>query len=234
MKRKYFLLLSVLAGSFYMTGSSCQNKNNTDQKDDQVKHNFTNPDSAARLSLTVLQGIVSNEKLKGTIPLSPEEVRQLTLGQPIAVQELSYDELLKAPPDSVPPPPAPDPMQQTRWLYPLQIDSSVKTTAVVSKSDDYWKLSSTGDNSYVELLSAQKPEGASVMSLIEVPGLSVRFLRYVVNGAVFYASDRDLPEAKIGKGRLMPEQQALQSLAAYAHVVDQKYGKDIRDKKAVD
>jgi hypothetical protein len=72
------------------------------------------------------------------------------------------------------------------------------------------------------------------MSVIEVPGLGVSFLRYTVNGVVMYVPDRSVPDAKIIKGEPMPEQQALQSLAQYARVFDRLHGKDISNKKFTD
>lgn len=199
-----------------------------------MKQTFTSPDSAVDAAISLLQTLASNEKIKGTINLSPDESRQLKAGKAIPVQEISYNDLLKANPDSMSPPPPVNADQQNKWLYPLQINNVTKTTAVVTKSNDSWQITSAGDNSYVEMLSSQKLEGASQLGIIEVPGLTISFLRFVVNNNVVYIPNRNIPEAKMEKGQAMNERQVLQSLVLYARQVEAKYGKDIRDKKAVD
>lgn len=234
MKKIYKFLLFIAAISFCMVNSSCQDQKTGNNNGDQMKQTFTSPDSAAEAAISVLQTLASNEKLKGTINLSPDEARQLKAGKAIAVQEISYNDLLKANPDSVAPPPAVNPEQQPKWLYPLEINNTVKTTAVVTKTDGSWRIASAGDNTHVEMLSSQKPEGASGVGIIEVPGLHVSFLRVATNDTIVYIANRNLPEAKIEKGQRMNERQALQLLAAYARLVESKYGKDIKDKKVVD
>lgn len=233
MKKLYKFLLSVLTFFTFVMYSNCQNKKNNDGNGDQAKQRFTTPDSAVQKAMEVLQALASDEKLKNTINLSAEEVKQLKVGQKIIVQEISYNDLLKANPDSVPPPPAADPASQDKWLFPLQIDNTTKTTSVVTKSNGSWKMTSAGDNSHVELLNTQKPQDASNVSLVEVPGLNINFLRYHTSNGFFYSPDQSIPEVKIEKGQLIPERQALQSLALYARMIEEKYGKDIRDKKIV-
>ena len=192
---------------------------------------FTTPDDAAKSSLDVLQALASNSKLNSVLYLSSDEVKQLNVGRPIPLQELSYQILLKT--DSLqtlPPPPS----ELSRFLYPLEINNVPRTTALVSGNNNSWKLSSAGDNGYVALLSSQKAEGASDISVVEVPGLGVNFLRYVINGAVIYVPDRDVPDAKIVKGESMTEQQALQSLIQYAREFERLHGKEISNKKFTD
>src|SRR5882724_9455088 len=158
MKRIYKVFSLVPIILFCIVNSSCQNQKTTNDNGNQMKQTFDNPDSAAGASINLLLSLVSNEKLKGVINLSTDEVRQLKVGKAIAVQELSYNDLLKAKPDSVPPPPIANAAQQDKWLYPLEINNSPKTTAMVSKTNDSWRIASAGDNSYVEMLSA--PAGA--------------------------------------------------------------------------
>lgn len=233
MKKMHKVLLSILIIPLYIMNSSCQEKRDNDGNGDQNKNSFTTPDSAAQKAIEVLQTLASDEKLKGTTNLTPEEVRQLKVGKAIAVHELSYDELLKANPDSVPPP-VMDSTSQRKWLYPLQINNTTRTTSIVTKNDGLWKLTSAGDNTHVGILNAQRPADAAVADLIEVPGLSISFLRYQTNNGIFYSSNRSIPEVKIEKGQLIPEGQALRSLVSYARIIDEKYGKDIKNKKIVD
>jgi hypothetical protein len=233
MKKMHKVLLSILIIPLYIMNSSCQEKRDNGGNGDQNKNSFTTPDSAAQKAIEVLQTLASDEKLKGTTNLTPEEVRQLKVGKAIAVHELSYDELLKANPDSVPPP-VMDSTSQRKWLYPLQINNTTRTTSIVTKNDGLWKLTSAGDNAHVEILNAQRPADAAVADLIEVPGLSISFLRYQTNNGVFYSSNRSIPEVKIEKGQLIPESQALRSLVSYARIIEEKYGKDIKNKKIVD
>lgn len=233
MKKMHKVLLSILIIPLYIMNSSCQEKRDNGGNGDQNKNSFTTPDSAAQKAIEVLQTLASDDKLKGATNLTPEEVRQLKVGKAIAVQELSYDELLKANPDSVPPP-VMDSTSQRKWLYPLQINNTTRTTSIVTKNDDLWKLTSAGDNAHVEILNAQRPADAAVADLIEVPGLSISFLRYQTNNGVFYSSNRSIPEVKIEKGQLIPEGQALRSLVSYARIIEEKYGKDIKNKKIVD
>lgn len=219
-----------------MFSSSCQNKqneNNNNNNGQQMPDTFSNPDSAAATSIHVLQTLASNEKLKGTINLSADEVKQLQVGKAIPLQEISYNELLKVNPDSITAPPV-DMSQKSQMLYPLQINGAIKTTALVYGDGSQWKLSSAGDNRHVELLSMQKPDSASNVSLMDVPGLGISFLKYTINGQNFYVANRSIVSAKIEKGRAVPERQALQSLAVYAKQFDEKYGKDIKNKKIVD
>jgi len=230
----YKPLLSVLIIFFYIQNSSCQNQKGTGNNGDQVKNTFSNPDSAAATSLAVLQDLASNEKLKGTINLTPDEARQLVMGKAIPVQEIAYNDLLKAQPDSALLSPPADPGVQKKWLYPLQINNATRTTAIVTKNDGSWRLTSAGNNSYVEVLSSQMPAGAAVVSMMEVPGLNILFLRYVTDGHFFYIANRNVPEVKIEKGQLIPERVLLQSLMTYARQVEEKNGKDIRNKKIVD
>lgn len=227
------VLLSILIIPLYIMNSSCQEKRDNDGNGDQNKNSFTTPDSAAQKAIEVLQTLASDEKLKGTTNLTPEEVRQLKVGKAIAVHELFYDELLKANPDSVPPP-VMDSTSQRKWLYPLQINNTTRTTSIVTKNDGLWKLTSAGDNTHVGILNAQRPADAAIADLIEVPGLSISFLRYQTNNGVFYSSNRSIPEVKIEKGQLIPEGQALRSLVSYARIIEEKYGKDIKNKKIVD
>jgi hypothetical protein len=234
MKRVYKILLSVLIISFYMLDSSCQNKKEPGNNGDQMKITFANPDSAAATSVVVLQTLASDEKLKGTINLTPDEAKQLVIGKAIPVQEISYNDLLKDRPDSAILSPSADSALQKKWLYPLQVNNSTKTTAIVTKNDASWKLTSAGNNSYVEVLSSQRPAGASVVSVIEVPGLNVLFLRCVADGRFLYIPSRTIPEVKIEKGQLIPERELLQSLLTYARQVEEKNGKDIKNKKIVD
>lgn len=233
MKKMHKVLLSILIIPLYIMNSSCQEKRDNDGNGDQNKNSFTTPDSAAQKAIEVLQTLASDEKLKGTTNLTPGEVRQLKVGKAIAVHELFYDELLKANPDSVPPP-VMDSTSQRKWLYPLQINNTTRTTSIVTKNDGLWKLTSAGDNTHVGILNAQRPADAAIADLIEVPGLSISFLRYQTNNGVFYSSNRSIPEVKIEKGQLIPEGQALRSLVSYARIIEEKYGKDIKNKKIVD
>jgi len=233
MKKMYKVLLSILIIPLYIMNSSCQEKRDNGGNGDQNKNSFTSPDSAAQRAIEVLQALASDEKLKGATNLSPDEVRQLKVGKAIAVQELSYDELLKASPDSVAPPVI-DSASQRKWLYPLQINNTTRTTSVVTKNDGAWKLTSAGDNTHVEILNAQKPQDAAITGLLEVPGLNVNFVRYQTSNGIFYSANRSIPEVRIEKGQLIPERQALQSLVAYARIIEEKYGKDIKNKKVVD
>lgn len=235
MKKHFDVIISAALIAGCITGSGCQNKptmTTSNNNDSTSMQTFSNPDDAAKSSLDVLQALASNTKLNGVLSLSADEVKQLTVGRSIPMQELSYQWLLKA--DStnltLPPPSS----EHSALLYPLEINNVPRTTAVVSGNKDGWKLSSAGDNNYLALLSSQKPESVSDMSVIEVPGLGVSFLRYTVNGVVLYTSDRDVPDAKIMKGEPMGEQQALQSLARYARVFESMHGKEINDKKFVD
>jgi len=234
MKKMHKVLLYILIIPLYIMNSSCQEKRDNGGNGDQGQHTFTSPDSAAYKAIEVLQALASDEKLKGTTNLTPDEARQLKVGTAIAVQEMSYDELLKANPDSVPPPSSVDPASQRKWLYPLQINNTTRTTSVVTKNDGGWKLTSAGDNSHVEMLNAQRPEGATVASLVEVPGLNINFLRYQTPNGVFYSANRNIPEVRIEKGQMIPERQALQALVSYARMIEEKYGKDIKNKKIVD
>lgn len=219
-----------------MFSSSCQNKqneNNNNNNDKQMPDTFSNPDSAAASSIHVLQTLASNEKLKGAVNLSADEVNQLQVGKAIPVQEISYNGLLKSNPDSIAAPPV-DMSQKSQMIYPLQINSAIKTTALVYGNGSEWKLSSAGDNKHVELLSMQRPDSAGNISLMDVPGLGISFLKYTINGQNFYVPNRSIPSVKIEKGRPIPERQALQSIAIYARQFDEKYGKDIKNKKLVD
>jgi hypothetical protein len=127
-----------------------------------------------------------------------------------------------------------DSTSQRKWLYPLQINDTTRTTSIVTKNDGLWKLTSAGDNTHVDILNAQRPADAAVADLIEVPGLNISFLRYQTNNGAFYSSNRSIPEVKIEKGQLIPEGQALRSLVSYARIIEEKYGKDIKNKKIVD
>jgi len=239
MKKHFKVIISAALIAGCITGSGCQNKQTTttttnNNNDNHSVQTFSTPDDAAKSSLDVLQAIASNTKLNGVLSLSSDEVKQLAVGKSIPLQELSYQWLLKANPDSIHTMPPANAGELSRLLYPLEITNVPRTTAVVSGNNDSWKLSSAGDNQYVALLSSQKPEGASNMSVIEVPGLGVSFLSYTVNGAVLYVPDRNVPDAKIIKGEPMAEQQALQSLAQYAREFDRLHGKDISNKKFTD
>ena len=220
--------------SFYMLDSSCQNRKDPGNNGDQMKNTFANPDSAAATSIVVLQALASDEKLKGTTNLTPDEAKQLVVGKPIPVHEVGYNDLLKAQPDSSLLSPSFDSGQQKKWLYPLQLQQATKTTAIVTKSESAWKLTSAGNNGYVDLLSTPTPAGASAISVIEVPGLNVNFWHYVADGRSIYISNRNIPEVKIEKGQLIPERELLPALVAYARIVEEKNGKDIRNKKIVD
>jgi len=233
MKKMYKVLLSILIIFLYIMNSSCQEKRDNGGNGDQTKQTFASPDSAAQKGIEVLQALASNEKLKGATSLSPDEVKQLKVGRAIAVHEISYNDLLKANPDSVPPP-VMDSASQGKWLYPLQINNTTRTTSVVTKTDGAWKLTSAGDNTHVEMLNAQRPQDAAITGVLEVPGLNVNFVRYQTSNGIFYSANRSIPEVKIEKGQLIPERQALQSLVSYARIIEEKYGKDIKNKKVVD
>lgn len=234
MKKLYRLSLSVLFISFYLMSSNCQNKNQNSGDGDQQKNIFSSPDSAAQRGIEVLTTLASNEKLKGATSLSADQVKQLKVGKAIAIQEMSYNDLLKASLDSVPPPPAINVDAQSKWLYPLQLNDNTMTTTLVTKSNDGWKLTSAGDNTNVELINAQKQKNDSIVSLLEVPGLKINFLRYRTSNGIFYSSNRSIPELKVEKGQLIPERQALNALASYARTIEEKYGKDIKNKKISD
>jgi len=218
-----------------MMDSSCQNKQEpAGGSGGQKKNNFANPDSAAAASIRVLQTLASDEKVKGAVNLTPDEAKQLVVAKPISVQEISYNDLVKAQPDSALLAPPTDSGLQKKWLYPLQINHVTKTTAIVTKSSEAWKLTSAGNNGYVDILSTQLPPGASAISILDVPGLNVLFLHYIVDGRPVYIASRNIPEVKIEKGRLLSGPELFQSLVTYARLVEDKNGKDIRNKKIVD
>ena len=233
MKNHFNVIMSAALIAGCITGSGCQNKQTTttNNNDNHSVQTFTNPDDAAKSALDVLQALASNSKLNGVLALSAEEVKQLTVGRSIPLQEISYQQLLKGDSMQTLPPPS---SERSRMLYPLEIGNVPRTTAIVSGSNNNWKLSSAGDNNYVALLSSQKAEGSSNMSLVEVPGLGISFLRYEINGGVIYVPDRNVPDAKIMKGESMTEQQALQSLVQYAHEFERLHGKEISNKKFTD
>lgn len=215
--------------------SSCQNKQNENNHNNgqQMPDIFASPDSAAATAIHVLQAITSNEKLKGAVNLTSDEVKQLRVGKAIPVQEISYDNLLNANPDSISTPPV-ELSQRSQMLYPLLINSAIKTTALVHGNGTEWTLSSAGDNRHVELLSMQKPENASDLRLMDVPGLGISFLSYTIDGQSFYMPNKSIPSANIEKGHAVPERQMLRSLAIYARQFNEKYGKDIKNHRFAD
>ena len=232
MKNQYKLLLIVCFVYGFSIVTSCQNKAAmTDQNGGNSK-TFSKPEDAATSALNVLSELASNANTKGAISLSAEEVKQLKVGTPIPLIEISYESLLKANADSMPAPITPTTSTQSRWLFPLEINGNAATTAVVYGAGNSWELHSTGDNRYVNNFLARKRE--STADIIEVPGLGVDFLRYKENEVVLYISDKDIPEADITKDRPMPERQALQALVRYARIFESKYGPDIKNKKLTD
>lgn len=233
MKTHFKLLIAATFILSCFITSSCQNKQaNNNNNGRQMGDKFSNPDSAAQASIHVIQSIASNEKLRGALNLTADEAKQLTAGTAVPLQEISYSDLLKANPDSVTLPS--NDATQNSLIYPLQINGTTKTTSVVAKTNDSWRVSRAGVNSYAEMLASQKPEGATNVSIVEVPGLSISFIKYSINDSTVYIASRTIPSVRIVKGEPMNERQTLQALALYAREIEKKYGKDISDKKVVD
>ena len=223
-------LVTAATIMIYTLNIGCQNQHNTVAQNNK-EQTFTNADDAAKSALEVLQKLTADKNFQSTMSLTSDEAKQLTLGKALDVIEVSYNKLLKA--DSLP---ISELMQDgyLRKLYPLEINGYLKTTAIVYSKGDSWKLSSAGDNSYIELLSLKRPSGDSDIHIVEVPGVHLQFISYTTNGEKFYISDSDIPDSKITKGKPIEEHQFLSQLTSYVHAFDSKYGEKIREKKIVD
>jgi hypothetical protein len=212
----------------------CKNQQTTTAQNNNKQQTFDNADDAAKSALNVLQTLAADKNLSGAISLTADETKQLTVGKALNVQEVSYDKLLSVNPDSSFDVATIMQPGQQHLLYPLEINGSPKTTALVSMTDNRWKLSSAGDNSYMELLTSKQIMQDSGVQIVDVPGMHIRFITYTENGRKFYISDSDVPESKIEKGQPMEEQQALHALASYAQIFNSKYGDQIKQKKVLD
>lgn len=216
----------------FITGNG-QNRPPGNDKEQRKRDIFTDPESAAAKAIYVLKALVANEKLKGMVNLSPAEVNQLQVGRAIPVLELSYNGIIKAGLDSILTALL-DQSQKTKLLYPLQVNGITKTTALVYGENGKWKLSTAGDNRYVDLIGIKVPENADNIELIEIPGLGISMLGYSIGQQVFYIADRNIDSIKMEKGRPMPEKQALRAITIYARQFDEKYGREIRNRKLID
>jgi hypothetical protein len=228
---KSFIAAAMIISSILNIG--CTNQQTTVAQNNKAQ-TFSNADDAAKSALIVLQKLTTDKNLQGTMSLTPDEAKQLTVGKALDIEELSYNKLLEIKADSSF---AISQIIQSgllRKLYPLEISGSPKTTAVVSSTDNNWKLSSAGDNSYIELLSLKQASADSDIQVVEVPGMHLKFLGYILNGEKFYISDSNVPGTKIIKGQPIEERQFSRELASYAHIFDSKYGEKIRQKKIVD
>ena len=233
------ILILLAAGILSFNIYSCQTPGKSGDKNtkDTIPTSFATSAEAAKSGIDVLKALVTNKNLKGSFELTEAEVNQLTVGNGLMVQEISFNKLIALHPDSSTIEAALDP--PSGMIYPLQINDRVRATAAVSGTGDKWKLTDAGQsgfNSLFELKNQLLTDStrAAGNTIIKIPSLSINCITAKGPNGTFYLPDNSLPGTRIIKGEAMGEREFSKEIITYARQFYDKNKKAIDEKKLLD
>lgn len=217
---------------------ACTQQNTKDNDNGQnMQQTFKTADEAAKSGIELLKAMASNKSLNHQFPFTADEIGKFSVGKPMPMQEISFSRLIQLSQDT------PDlkrvALPATKQLYPIQLDSAIRSTAVVSGGGDTWKLNSAGLGGYVPLFQfrsrlAMKDSLLSAAMVYEIPGLSLHCLVYRSSTGNIVVPDKSLPETRIVKGEPIPENEFGRQLVAYAKDFYKKNKEAIDNRKITD
>lgn len=239
---KYIINLLTIFGLFFVYSCGKQEQKIKDGTTNQnmSTNNFKSPDDAAKKSLEDLKQLVKEDNFKEMGFGSVDEVKSLELGVPIAVNEISFEQLLnynneiKA-----------EQMIKTsdKIIFPLISKGIIKSATTTVNSKGNWIIGSIGDAylpvsfNYAKETIMKQYKDTSVKKveakLISIPSLNMDFAGMQTNNGWILTPLMDYPEANLTKERYIEAEKLMPLLSEYAKIIQKKYTKDLKDKKIV-
>ena len=229
-----FLSTSLLVFAVALSGA-CASSTEQESSSSPTQNQMTGHEAAAKKALESLPALVTKDNFSGMGFSSVEEARQVTLGAPIRRRTVGYDKLLNYQPGT--------PLAQLfegreEFVYPVQVGQAVRTSIVVAGNAGSWQISSVGDRYLADIISNARQTTPATpprtdLELVSMPGINFDLVSFSEGGQAMLQPTRDLPEAKLFRGRAVKAEDALIAISNYAKEFDRKFGQDIRKRRLV-
>ena len=187
---------------------------------------------AAQSALAALPDLVNATNFSAVGFAAPEDARRARAGEPLPQRVVAYDRLLAWQPgiavdDLLDP--------QELLLYPVEVDGSARTSFVLRKVADGWRVAAVGDRSPASALRRAKEyrSGQAQVRFLDVPGLNLAFLQVTRGDEVLLVPTRDAPELDWKEGASRRLVEGLAMLAGHARKFEELHGKELREHRLV-
>jgi hypothetical protein len=163
---------------------------------------------------------------------SAADVRQARAGDPVDQRTLSYERLL-AWQSGITVDELLDPQELA--LYPVEVGGSARTSFVLRRVTNGWRVAAVGDRTEVSTLRRAKDLRSSQaqVRVLAVPGLNLEFLQATQGDKASLIAVRDMPELNWKEGASRDLAEGLVALADYAKTFDKLHAQELREHKLV-
>ncbi len=169
---------------------------------------------------------------------SETESRQAVLGEPIALQEIGYDQLVAYQPGNPPQGVFGGPAQV---LFPIMVGKSARSLITMVKGGEGWRMTSYGDPDRAAAIEAakaalQKEKAVSSgpapsFSVVSVPSFQFDLVAAALGPKTYLFALNPAAASEFGLPALAELPEVVGKLSVYAKAFDAKYGDQIRQKR---
>ncbi len=202
------------------------------------------PDLAGAAAMDALQKSLATVRATKDFQLmgltSRSEMEQVTLGRPMQVREIGYDNLLsyREGSDVASVFTGPD-----QLLYPVVVRGEVRSSLTLVRNGQEWRLTTYGDVGRTREIektrlgvvqrAGESGRGEAAVSLASVPAFGLYLVALARDGRTLLSPVSASVPAGLELNDSMEESEAIARLSAYAKDFDKKYGDGIRKKQLV-
>lgn len=192
----------------------------------------TTQGEAAQAAMQALSQLVNASNFANVGFDSARDVSQARAGDAVDQRTLAYDRLLAYQPgisvDQLLDP-------QELALYPVEVGGTAKTSFVLRRVTNGWRVAAVGDRTEAPTLRRVKDLRASQaqVRVLAVPGLNLEFLQVTEGSRVSLVATRDAPELGWKEGAARDLAEGLVAIADYAKAFDKLHAKELEEHKLV-
>lgn len=211
-------LLATLVVALWFTACSGGGAAQSGQEQKPV----TQPDAqaAATRALEPLRKLVTADNFRDMGFEGPAEAASAALGDPIRVQIVRLDALRQYEAGADPGPLLTD---ASRVIYPVTVNSQVKSSIIVEGSAGQWKATSYGGPHLVRQMARYRTDvnarlkpAPDSLSVVHVAALNLYFLGYRVDGRLMLTPLESHATYKLEAGASLPADQVFATLVPFA------------------
>ena len=173
------------------------------------------PQEAGSSAIGVLQKMVTEQNYRALGFDSVDQVKQAQLGSPFSVFEIGLNQLKEYKPGI-----SPDTLltPSSKTIYPVTVNSEVKSSVTISHKDNGYQASSFGSADIIKSLSRyRRAEAQGNDFVVRVPAFNMYYLGRHVNSRLLLVPIIDDTRLKLKTGEAVPAETVLEQLVPLAN-----------------
>ena len=214
--------MKLPASLFALSLLAACNVNTRDAENKSKGNEFTTKDAALTAVIQTLPQVLSSSQ-KRLYNLTDADLKAVTPGKEVAVWEITFDEIMKAPEGDLATLLTRD---SSSALVPLAVNNATRLFVEMKNEGNTWRIQSVGNRKFLNAL--KDPPAAQNSEVVSIHGLAIDLVKRTDASGVVYVPTETNKQAGFVKDTPYTGAVALQNLKAYASVLSRQFGDKLK------